>query len=174
MAKEKLVTQAEFASLLGVSKPRVTQLKKAGKLVLSGGFVNYEKSLKKLELEKDVAKLPVQVEETESEKRKSQSEELNAAAMEFQIARAEKEGYRAKLTQAEYEKAIGTLVSREGVIRSSFQIGRNLRNVLLSLPSRLAPALTIETDQKKVYALLEKEITAAVEQIILSLTEESK
>jgi phage terminase Nu1 subunit (DNA packaging protein) len=171
MPKEKLVSQAEFARLLGVSRPRITQLKKEGKLVLSGGFVNYERSLKKLEAERDVSKVqPVPTTEPDEDK-ESRNEELNVAAIEFQAARAEKEGYKAKLSQAEYEKTIGSLVHREGVMRASFQIGRNLRNTLMALPSRLAPALTIETDQKRVYAMLEKEISAAVEQIIQALAE---
>jgi phage terminase Nu1 subunit (DNA packaging protein) len=170
MPKEKLVSQAEFARLLGVSRPRITQLKKEGKLVLSGGFVNYEKSLKKLEAERDVSKVqPVPTEP--DEEKESRNEELNVAAVEFQAARAEKEGYKAKLSQAEYEKTIGSLVHREGVMRASFQIGRNLRNTLMALPSRLAPALTIETNQKRVYAMIEKEISAAVDQIIQALTE---
>jgi hypothetical protein len=100
--------------------------------------------------------------------------ETEQVTLKFNRSRAKKESYRAKLMQTEYEKTIGELVHREGVTAASFRIGRTLRDALIALPNRLAPAVSIETDQKKVYSIIEKEVTAIIVQLVHDLSQEQK
>jgi len=75
------------------------------------------------------------------------------------VALAEKEEFGNKVRKKEY-------VKRDDVDKAFFRIGRQIREGLDNLPSRLAAILAAETDQQKVFDLLKAE----VEQILEVLT----
>jgi hypothetical protein len=75
----------------------------------------------------------------------------------------EKEKWRAKLVELEYEERVGTLVRKDEVEKEQFRLGRLVRDGILNIPSRLAGILAAETDQRKVHDLLETELRQALE-----------
>lgn len=83
----------------------------------------------------------------------------------FIESQACREMYRAKLTELEYLKQVGTLISAAEVDEEWFRIGRLVRDRLMNIPFRLAGPLAQETDQHKIHTLIEEEIIEALEAI---------
>ena len=133
------------------------------------------KAAEAIKAEGMVEPIPTDAEENPAETELSTETEPsmgpNPSAIQYQTSRAAKEDFTARLKKVEYEKAIGELVHREGVTVASFQVGRMLRDKLLALPGRLAPRVTIESDQKNNYVLLMSEIENVLNQVQQSLSE---
>lgn len=83
----------------------------------------------------------------------------------YQKARAMREAYAAKLAQLDYQQKMGQLVSKDDMKSSLFSAGRQLRDSLTQLPSRLAPQLASETDQHVISMMLATEINAALKEL---------
>lgn len=77
----------------------------------------------------------------------------------------EREKWKAKLTELDYQERIGEVVSAEDVDREWFELARLVRDSMLNIPARLADQLAHETDQRKVHDMLEQEIYRALEGI---------
>lgn len=82
-------------------------------------------------------------------------------------SQAQKEKFRAKLVELEYEERVGTLVRKDDVEKEHFRIGRQVRDAVLNVPARLAGILAAETDQRKVHDQLEKELRQALESLAI-------
>ena len=82
-------------------------------------------------------------------------------------ARAQHEGFKARLAQLELEQREGKLVEAEAVKRESFRAARQVRDALLNLPDRVAGELAAETNQFKVHQRLVAEIRRALEELKL-------
>jgi len=80
-------------------------------------------------------------------------------------ARAAKETFAAKMAQLKYEQASGKLVRIEDVKRAASSTSRVTRDLLLTIPNRLAPILASETDINKINKLLTQEIRQALESL---------
>jgi len=78
----------------------------------------------------------------------------------------EREKWKAKLTELDYQERIGDVVAAADVDREWFELARLVRDSMLNLPARLADQLAHETDQRKVHDLLEQEIYRALEGIL--------
>ena len=130
-------TVGSYAKRLGVSHQRVSYLKRHGKLKMIGSDID-EHASARMHLDRMAAQRP------------SPSRQI-------------KELYDAKMAKLEYEKAIGTLVEKADVQKEAFKIGRIIRDTLMGLPDRLAGVLASETDQKKIHALLTKELCQVLE-----------
>lgn len=76
---------------------------------------------------------------------------------------AKKEKFRAKLAELDYLERIADLVRRAEVEAESFRIGRQVRDAILNIPSRLAGIVAAESDQRRVHDLLEQELRQALE-----------
>jgi len=85
----------------------------------------------------------------------------------FAQLQARREHFRAEIARLDYEERIATLVRRDAVQVDAFRIGRLVRDGMLNIPSRLAGILAAETDQRKIYDLLEREIRQALEALAL-------
>ncbi|WP_413933391.1 hypothetical protein [Nitrospira sp. BLG_1] len=81
----------------------------------------------------------------------------------FIESQAERERFRAKLTELEYLERIKKLIPAEEVDREWFRLGRLVRDTMLNIPARIAADLAHETDHRKVQDLLEREIYQALE-----------
>ena len=78
-------------------------------------------------------------------------------------AQFRKETALADLREMEVRRKRGDLVEKVKVEAEAFRCGRTVRDALLALPDRLAGVLASESDQKKVHAILTKEIRQALE-----------
>jgi phage terminase Nu1 subunit (DNA packaging protein) len=74
-------------------------------------------------------------------------------------AKAKDRHFKALLSELEYRKRIGELVERSAVEAEAFRIGRQVRDTQKNIPARLCDILAAETDKRKIYEILEAEIT---------------
>ena len=121
-----------LARRLNVSRQRVSQLKQAGKLKRRGNGLDVK-----------------------------QSERMHAerlAAQQTSPSRQIRDHYEAKTAKFNYERLLGEWVEIADVQRDAFRIGRQIRDGLLGFPDRLAAMMAAETDERKVHALLDKEV----------------
>ena len=87
-----------------------------------------------------------------------------AGAPNYQISRAVRETYNAKLTRLDYEERTGKLLNAEDVAKEAFALARRVRDRLLNIPSRMASVLASETDSKAIEALLGQELRFAIDE----------
>ena len=83
----------------------------------------------------------------------------------YQISRAVRETYNAKLTRLDYEERTGKLLNAEDVAKEAFAVARRVRDRLLNIPSRMASVLASETDSKAIERLLIQELRVALEEL---------
>lgn len=81
---------------------------------------------------------------------------LYAAQTRRTIAAAERDELRNKVIK-------GELVKREAVEKEWFKIGRQVRDNLMNLPSRLAGLVASERSQEKCFQIIEAEVRQALE-----------
>ena len=74
-------------------------------------------------------------------------------------AQAKERHFKALMAELEYRKRIGELVERSAVEAEAFRIGRQVRDTQKNIPARLCDILAAETDKRKIYEILEAEIT---------------
>jgi len=151
------ITRAEYARRIGVSAQYVSKLVKQGKIPLEAdGKVDPVKA--------DAARKALRHPERDSY-RKSVFPEHPVTiedAKAFQTARTVQAGYKAKLTQLEYEMAAGRVVDKAEVKSTVFVAGRTARDALLAIPKRMAALLAAETDRAKVELMLRRELMQAL------------
>jgi hypothetical protein len=73
-------------------------------------------------------------------------------------ARALREVVEVQRRQLELEARKGILVRKDEVEREAFRLYRRLRDAAMNIPSRLAAQLAAETDEHRVFEILEGEI----------------
>ena len=83
----------------------------------------------------------------------------------YQMSRAVRETYNAKLTRLDYEERTGKLLNAEDVAKEAFALARRVRDRLLNIPSRMASVLASETDSKAIETLLTQELRIALEEL---------
>lgn len=93
----------------------------------------------------------------------AQAPAKKATPSPYQIARAARETYSAKMAEIEFKKATGALVPLEPVKSLFFTIAKHTQQNLLNIPARITPIVAAENDEKKIYAIIEKEILEALE-----------
>ena len=83
----------------------------------------------------------------------------------YQMSRAVRETYNAKLTRLDYEERTGKLLNAEDVAKEAFALARRVRDRLLNIPGRMASVLASETDSKAIELLLSQELRIALEEL---------
>ena len=83
----------------------------------------------------------------------------------FSQARAEKEGYAAKLKQLELAEALGKVVQWEDVQRGVFDTYRAVRDQLFSIPGRVASEFAVEHDPRAIRERLVGELELALSHV---------
>lgn len=81
-------------------------------------------------------------------------------------ARRVREIYNSKIAKVNYEEKVGTLTVSADVKDAAFKAARTVRDRLLSIPRRLAPLLTAETDERTIEEMLREEITQALSSLV--------
>lgn len=84
---------------------------------------------------------------------------------EYADARAEREGYQARLVRIELGKKSGELVSAKAVEDAAFKMGRTIRDNLFNIPDRVSHQLAAETDPLKIHEILRVEIHKVLEML---------
>lgn len=80
-------------------------------------------------------------------------------------ARAVRETYAAKLARLEYEQKSGELVRRDEVKTSAFNAARKARDMLMTIPDRVAATLAATDDQGECHRILSEEIRRVCEEL---------
>lgn len=81
----------------------------------------------------------------------------------FAESQRRREFYLAELARFEYEDRLSSLISTEEVEAEGVRMAKRVRDVIESIPSRIAGMLAAESDQRKVYDLLAQELRQALE-----------
>lgn len=143
------VTQAEFARLIESSRSYVTQLKRAGRLVIDdAGKVMVAESIIKIKETADPAK-----DETMTT--------AGQAGASYASSRAVKEHYQSLLSKLEFERASGILVRKEDVVSAVADVVTTFRISLENFPFRVAPEI-VGKDLEQTRALLRQLIREAL------------
>lgn len=179
-----VLSKSDFARKIDRSHQYVSSLIKKGQIVLvkidGKEMVEVEASISKIATYADPANNPSSTMPRADGRTKSSvgmtlrqglhedadsSSAQSSTAMQYQKSRAVKESYAARLRKVEFEEKMGTIVSKEGVEKAAFGISRILREKLKAVPNRLAPKVTVVTDQKENFIILTEEMEGVIKEI---------
>jgi hypothetical protein len=156
-----LLKQKDFAQQLGKDPSYVTQLKSAGRLVITNGMVDVDASLKLIADTADPGRAAVverHAQEREQKLNGSPSPTLDEmtgkAGSAYQQARAMKEKYFAMGAKIAYEKEVGLLLVASDVRFAIADGDTILCNRIESMFYALAPQLADERDEGKILAVM--------------------
>ena len=165
------ITFADLAKLKGVSRSAVSQRRQSG--ILDAAIVKVgarEKLNKDLALElwekntiPSMAVLPTQ---SKKELKKQIDALPDDAIPDFNTSRARKEHWQASLAQLQVQQQKKDLIPVTQIKKSSFEMGRAIRESLANLADRLASQVAGETDPQVIHKLLTLEHRAALEQLV--------
>jgi hypothetical protein len=82
---------------------------------------------------------------------------------QYSRARAVREHYQARLAKLDFDERTGSLVSKDEVQISAFNVARECRDHMLNIPDRLAAMVAAEPDAAKCYEILSTEIRKALD-----------
>ena len=189
------VNQAEFARIVGVSKPYITKLVKTGKLKLNeNGKLNLEESKKilsssknpsfdanrehaqkqkgvplKERVEKAQEARPPKNEKTnlidEEDTKDLDSESMYKINILFNKARAAEKVALAKLRDIDVKIKKGELLEAETVKREAAEVGNLITQKLYNMVYKLAPLLVGVETQKQAKDILESEVEIVLEEL---------
>ena len=189
------VNQAEFARIVGVSKPYITKLVKTGKLKLNeNGKLNLEESKKilsssknpsfdanrehaqkqkgvplKERVEKAQEVKPHKKEKTnlidDEDTKDLDSESMYKINILFNKARAAEKVALAKLRDIDVKIKKGELLEAETVKREAAEVGNLITQKLYNMVYKLAPLLVGVETQKQAKDILESEVEIVLEEL---------
>jgi uncharacterized membrane protein YdfJ with MMPL/SSD domain len=185
---DRLVRFADLAKALGKSKPYVTELRQAGRLVLSDDARRcwLQASLVRIAETSDPSKQGVvdrhaaarsaaqastatadtaDGPETDQSATQAADEDDLGGNTGYQESRAKRERYLALAAQRDYEQSIGKLMDAADVESAVASAATTLRTSLESLPDVLAPQLSAITDEAECRAVLAEAIEHALGEI---------
>ena len=162
------ITFADLAKLKGVSRSAVSQRRRTGILKDATVKVNGKERLNKdlaLELwDKNsvpaITPLPVQ---TKKELKKQVDGMPADEIPDFNVSRARKEFYTAKLAEIEVGVKKSELIPAKEVKKKSFELSVGIREAFLTLPDRVSNLFASETDATVIDAVMRQEIYACLE-----------
>lgn len=183
ISEPELVSQAELARRLGVSRQYISKLVKEGKLELVGRKLDAEASMAVLEGLSDPAR-PRKTSFASAPPAREVVPEQPAPASDpegaiikgekraptFAEAKTMKEVYLAKMARLKFEEEAGRFLEKAEVERRAQEVGMVVRQNLLSLPSRLMDQLAAESDPREINALLEGEVREVLKMLAEELT----
>lgn len=154
----ELITQSELARRLGVTRQYIYKLVKQGKISKEGSLIDFDKASKAIQMIADPAR---------SSSIDSKSElDVDMDGSSFAEAKTMKEIYGAKLAKLKYEEEAGMLILKSDVKNKAHEVGKNIKDVLLSLPARVMDELSLESDPRKVNSILEKEVRDSLSSLV--------
>ena len=151
------VTIAQLAEKLGVTRGRVSQIKKTGRLDgtyrTEGRFVFFDE---------DAAIAAWNGEIPQSTTRVA-SKDLEIPS--FNESRAKSEFFRAEMARLDLEEKEELLCEANKVKTAAFTLARSVRDALDSIPDRVANQVAAETDSAVIHQTLQEELRKALERL---------
>ena len=165
-----LITYVDLARIKNVSKSAVSQRKAKG--IFKQALVKTEDG--KDFLDKDLALkawdgvfTPVKEVKDIKQELKQKIDSLPADSIpDFAESKAKREFYLAELAKLDVDQKKKDLIAVTEIKKSSFEIGRAIRENLSNLADRLASQVAGETDPQIIHKLLTEEHRAALEQLV--------
>ena len=146
---------SEYARHRGVSRGAVSKALKTGRI-----SVGPSGRIDPVEADRDwAANTAARV--TPPEAGKPRREPPDAAVPGYSASRARREAANAELAELERDRLRGLLVDADQVRNDAFMVARTTRNMLQAIPARVSAILAGETDEKKIYRMLEEAIDDA-------------
>ena len=162
----ELVTQAEFARLLGInSRSYITKLKADGRLVMNGDQVDVEASRLRIIETADPNRDDVVIRWARERGQTSALIGDSPEETSYASARARKEKAQADMAEMERDKRRGQLLDRAAVEAAFEDILTTMRQALEQHASRVAPQL-VGLDLDKIRALLKQETHASLKELV--------
>jgi len=164
-----LITSADLAKIKNVTRQAVSKKKKSG--LLDSAIVNHNgREFFNKEIVSrlwDGNKVPHPTVPIPTKKElKKQIDEMPADEIpDFNISRARKEHWNASLAKLQVQQQKKELIPVTDIKKSSFELGRAIRESLSNVADRLAPQCAGETDPQVIHQLLTEEHTNALEEI---------
>lgn len=166
------VSQAEFAKNNGWSSSYVSQLKSAGRLVLTeSGKVDVDASLQRISATADPNRDDVVVRNASARSQAPGTPSDERVSGGYQAARAIKEHYLARQHKLDYERSAGLVVEKSEALAVIGDVCVTLRQALESMPHMVAPVL-VGKDQDAIRATLKEEINIRLKEMERSFTEQ--
>jgi phage terminase Nu1 subunit (DNA packaging protein) len=168
-----VLSRTEYAAIKGWSRQYVGKLAKQGRLIYtSDGKVDVEATDQYLEMTGDPARsnagtriAPVITSSVEHFKiAPAVPSAISQAAPDYHKAKTRLAIAQAARAETDLQKVTGELVDREVVDEAAFVSGRMTRDLLLSLPPKLAPVLSAMTSTWDIEKHLLSEIRQALEE----------
>lgn len=155
-------TKSEYAAHLNVQPSYVTKLGKQGRLVVVDGQVDFDATDAKLRSTSSLAKAG-----NGANSGGGSAAAASAAAVGdlFRKAQTQERAFSARLLELRFKRESGDLVPISDVRAAYARRIATLREAILQIPARLAPALTAESDETKVHDLLQDELILVLEQV---------
>ena len=151
------VTIAQLAEKLGVTRGRVSQIKKTGRLDgtyrTEGRFVFFDE---------DAAIAAWNGEIPQSTTRVA-SKDLEIPS--FNESRAKSEFFRAEMARLDLEEKEELLCEADKVKSAAFTLARSVRDALDNIPDRVANQFAAETDSVVIHQTLQEELRKALERL---------
>ena len=162
------ITMAELAAFKNVSRAAVTKKVKSGKL--DGAIVNHN-GKKKVNKEEAFRLWDLQAPPSKNlTVRKELKEEIDAKSINeipnYAESKAKREHFLAELARLDVEQKKKDLIPVVDIKKSSFEIGRAIREKLTNLADRLASQIAGETDPQIIHKLLTEEHRTALEELV--------
>ena len=162
------ITMAELAAFKNVSRAAVTKKVKSGKL--DGAIVNHN-GKKKVNKEEAFRLWDLQAPPSKNlTVRKELKEEIDAKSINeipnYAESKAKREHFLAELARLDVEQKKKDLIPVVDIKKSSFEIGRAIREKLTNLADRLASQIAGETDAQIIHKLLTEEHRTALEELV--------
>lgn len=170
----ELVTQSEFARIVGVSSPRVSTAIKHGKLLRSLKKIG---KIKRIDLEEGLKEwkenlAPAQQKGGHSKKNKakgrvtkakegrSTGEDVDKMSLaELQTLQAK---YKALMQKINLDKELKKIIAIDQVEKEFFDIARLVRDAILAVPDKISAILAVEPDERAVNVTMTQELHAAL------------
>ena len=168
-----LITFAELAKLKNVSRAAVSKKKQTG--ILDAAIVNHngkylvnkEMAMDLWDKNTDPSKGVIGVAATTKKELKKKVDALPEDAIpEYNVSRARKEYYQSELAKLQVAQQKKDLIPVVEIKKSSFEIGRSIRESLANLADRLASQIAGETDSQVIHKLLTDEHREALEELV--------
>lgn len=182
--EQTIMSQTDFAQHLGVQKSYVTQLKKAGRLVMAadGRRVDVVASLARIEATRSPDKAAVAArhaaargdDRPEQEGEPDEPEADADARPDYQAARARREAANAELAEIELAERAGKLVEVARVESVLADALTTLRTGLESMGVLLSPQLAHESDPHEIRQIIDDHVHAALSELSARFLEQSR
>jgi hypothetical protein len=162
------ITMAELAKLKNVSRMAVSKKVKSGKL--DGAIVNHN-GKRKVHKEEAFRLWDLQAPPSRDKNiKKELKEEIYAKSVDeipnYAESKAKREHFLAELARLDVEQKKKDLIPVTDIKKSSFEMGRAIREKLTNLADRLANQIAGETDAQIIHKLLTEEHRTALEELV--------